>query len=99
MTKDDFNYYPITQRTYVTDTEVWQCPYPDCSFRGSGEQVSTHREHEGHHIVPNVRIGTPTKVYTCSYCKAPAAYVGAGQDGDFYCKVDKWRAPGAVEEV
>lgn len=33
---------------------------------------------------------------TCSWCEDTAAYVGAGQDGDFYCERHKGKAPGGL---
>jgi hypothetical protein len=39
-----------------------------------------------------VDCGTEVEVYTCSFCDKRAAYVGNGQDGDFYCEGHKGRA-------
>lgn len=44
-------------------------------------------------------IGDPDYIYGCSFCPAPAKYVGEGRDGDFYCEDHRRRAPGGLLPV
>ena len=41
----------------------------------------------------------PTNAPSCSYCEAPATYVGHGEDADFYCSQCRDLAPGAIVEL
>jgi len=35
----------------------------------------------------------------CSFCQQIARWMGAGQDGDFYCDRHRHMAPGAVVDI
>ena len=41
----------------------------------------------------------PEPVYKCSWCTSTAAYVGANEDGDFYCNNHVSRAPGGLNTI
>lgn len=45
------------------------------------------------------RAHLPEPVPSCSYCEAPATYIGAGEDGDLYCSQCRDLAPGAIVEL